>query len=382
MAYQETTSTGWFGRIGNSIKGMLFGLLLIPISLIVLVMNERNAVADIRANQEISKNVVSVPSDPVNPSYEGKLVHLNGEAKTDDILENAVFGVSENAIRLTWKAQVYQWEETSTSETQKKLGGGEETVTTYHYKQIWSDKLIDSSGFKDKGHENTTTKNFSPGFTQSENVTLGAFKLPTDLVSQIESEQPLPLSQIPTALTEKGSVSNGIFHTGAPASPKIGDEKVEFFVTKPGPVSVMAVQTGETFAPYIANNGKRKFLLYEGLLSAEEIVKGEERKAALMRWILRALGVILMWFGFLLLSKPLSVVADVIPLVGSIVGFLTGGVAFLLAGGISLLVIAASWIAFRPVLGISIIVIAVACLVLMFRMHKKSAGTAAASGPA
>jgi hypothetical protein len=373
MAYTETSSKGWFGRIGSSIKGMLFGLLLIPVSLILLVFNEHNAVEDIRANQEIGKFVISIPNDNLNPSNEGRLVHLNGKAITGDVLKNDEFGISENAIRLRWDAQIYQWEETSTSETKKKLGGGEETVTTYHYKQIWSDKPINSSGFNEKGHENPTTQNFSTGSAQAAVVTLGAFQLPSGLVSQIDWKEPLPLVDLPAPLAERGRVSNGAFYTGDPASPKVGDEKIEFFLTKPGDVSVMAVQSGNTFTPYTAKNGKQKFLLYPGLLSAADVVKGEEKKAMLMRWILRVVGVILMWFGFVLLSKPLSVVADVVPLFGSLVGFLTGGVALLLAGGISLLVIAASWIVFRPVLGISLLVVAVACIVLMLRMRRKKA---------
>jgi hypothetical protein len=103
------------------------------------------------------------------------------------------------------------------------------------------------------------------------------------------------------------------------------------------------------------------------------VVKGEEKKAMLMRWILRVVGVTLMWFGFLLLSKPLSVVADVVPLFGSLVGFLTGGVSFLLASGISVVVIAISWITFRPVLGIGLLVVAAAVLFFMLRLRKNKA---------
>ena len=93
MAITEVTSTGWLGRIGNSIKGILFGVLMIVISLGVLVLNERNAVKDIRANKEIAKEVVTVGSEEVNSDHVGKLVHLNGSARTEDILENAQFGI-------------------------------------------------------------------------------------------------------------------------------------------------------------------------------------------------------------------------------------------------------------------------------------------------
>lgn len=93
MAVQVVSSTGWFGRIGNSIKGILFGLLLLVISVGLLILNERNAVADIKANKEIAAEVISIGSDSIDRANEGKLVHLNGPAKTEDILTNPTFGI-------------------------------------------------------------------------------------------------------------------------------------------------------------------------------------------------------------------------------------------------------------------------------------------------
>jgi len=376
MAYREVTSTGWFGRIGDSIKGMLLGFLLVPGAIVLLVVNERNAVRDIRANEEIGSKVVSIANDSVDPAREGKLVHLNGPAKTDEVLKNDEFAVAENAIRLSWVASIYQWEESSRRETRKKLGGGEETVTTYTYKKTWSDKPIDSSGFKERGHENKGTQSFRSGSAQAEDVALGAFKLPAGLINQIKTEEPLPLRELPAPMAERGRISQGVFHTGNPESPVIGDEKVEFLITKPGDVSVMAVQSGNSFKHFVASNGKEKFLLYEGLLSAGEVVKGEERKAMLLRWALRAAGLVLMWFGFLLLIKPLSVLADIVPMFGSLVGTLTGGLSLLVSAAICLLVIALSWVAFRPVLGIGLLVAAGGCLALVLTIRSSKAKAA------
>ena len=119
MAVAEVTSMGWFGRIGNSIKGIFFGFVLVLGALVLLVWNERNAVRDIRANKEIAGKVITVPNDPANPENEGKLVHLNGPAKTSDIVRNETFGIAENAIRLTWDSQIYQWVEERDSKTKK-----------------------------------------------------------------------------------------------------------------------------------------------------------------------------------------------------------------------------------------------------------------------
>ena len=115
--------------------------------MVLLVMNERNAVRDISANKEIAQNVVSIENNEVNAANEGKLVHLSGLAKTDDILRNTEFGVEQNAIRLKWNASIYQWVEKSHTKSKKKMGGSESAVTTYEYEKKWVDSPVDSSEF-------------------------------------------------------------------------------------------------------------------------------------------------------------------------------------------------------------------------------------------
>ena len=190
---------------------------------------------------------------------------------------------------------------------------------------------------------------------------------PPRLVSQIRASEPYAPAELPTELAALGQLSDGVFHTGQLGNPKIGDEKVEFTITHPGDVSVMAVQSKNSFTPYKTKSGKEKFLLYEGLLSAEEVVGAEESKAKFLRWGLRGLGVLLMFFGFNLFLRPLSVLADVIPFLGSLVGGATALIALLLSLGISLVIIAISWIFFRPLLGISLLVLAIGCLVLIIK---------------
>ena len=120
---------------------------------------------------------------------------------------------------------------------------------------------------------------YTSGSSQAKNVTLGAFKLPDALISKISSSQAFACAQKPEG-DEKGSISGGVFYTGSPDNPQIGDEKVRFTITHPGDVSVMAVQTGDSFSAYTAKSGKTKFLLSEDMLTAEQMVKQEEQKAA------------------------------------------------------------------------------------------------------
>ncbi len=210
MAITEVTSTGWFGRIGNAIKGVLFGIVLVLISLALTAWNEKNAVEDIRANKELASKVVTVSSEEVDPTNEDGLVHLNGPAKTEDRVTNPAFGIDENAIRLSWNSEIYQWVEETDTETKKKLGGGEETVTTYSYQKKWVGGPVSSSDFKEAGHDNRGEKRFSNGSSQAKTVTLDAFKLASGMISQMDWSEPYALKALPKELEGSGMLEGGV----------------------------------------------------------------------------------------------------------------------------------------------------------------------------
>lgn len=357
------SNLGWFGRIGRSIKGILAGFVLAFVSVVLLVANERNAVRDIKANKEVDKTVIAVGNEQIDSSKEGQLVHVNGPSVTSDVVENSQFGVSENAIRLAWQAEIYQWDERSESRTEKNTGGSETTTTTYSYEKKWVPEAIDSSQFAEAGHENNTVQNFRSGASQADNVTVGAFRLPETLINKITSSEPYPLKEVPTELaSETANIGGGVFHTGDATSPTIGDERVTFSLTRPGNVSVLAVQKGNSFEPFRAKNGKIRFELLEGLLSADEMVMHLEQQAKFLRWALRIAGFVLMSIGFGLILKPLSVLADIVPFLGNLVGAATGIIGMLLAAGVTLIIIAIGWITFRPLIAIPILLVAGAAL--------------------
>ena len=78
-----------------------------------------------------------------------------------------------------------------------------------------------------------------------------------------------------------------------------------------------------------------------------------------------------MFLGFLALFKPLKILADILPLAGLIVGVGTGLVAFLLAAMGSLIVFALAWLWYRPVIGVALLLLAGACLHLLFRALRR-----------
>ena len=147
--YVERSSQSWFGRIGNAFKAILFGLILVVGAAILLFWNEGRAAKTYAALAEGAGLVASLDASAVDPAYEHKLIHLSGPVTLGSPAEDPEFRFHADALKLDRTVEMYQWKEESHSETQKKLGGGEETITRYTYTREWSARAIDSGVFRD-----------------------------------------------------------------------------------------------------------------------------------------------------------------------------------------------------------------------------------------
>lgn len=373
--FTEVTSESWFSRIGNALKGVLIGGLLFIVSFPLLFWNEGRAVQTAKSLSEGAKSVVEASADNVDAANEGKFVHLTGEAVTDDTLTDSDFGVSVNAIRLTRDVEMYQWVEDVQTEKKKKLGGSEETVKTYNYQKEWSSYLNDSNNFKDQaGHQNPSAFPYESNSWLAKDVTLGAYQLSSDLISQISGQTSVPvdLATLPKSMQGRVAVRSGGFYLPATVStadtpqpatddaaeadtaptdesaeedraeatsppsapeigePQIGDLRIQFTMTEPGPVSVMAQQSGDSFKPFQTKAGDALLMLEMGTQTAEEMIATAVSRNNMMTWILRGVGALIMFIGISMILKPLSVLADVVPLLGNIMEVGTGIVAGLI----------------------------------------------------
>ena len=381
--FTEFTSQSWGGRILNSLKGILFGIVLIPISIILLFWNENRAVTTAKGLKEGAAAVVSIEATSVVPANNKKLVHLSDQVTSgDEVLKDPLFGVSAKGIRLSRSVEMYQWQEEKSSETRKKLGGGTETATTYSYKQVWSDKLISSGNFNPEhrlDHQNPTARLADPLTLVGGNVRLGAFKLPSGVIAKMQGDAVLAatdedLAKVAPDLRPKLTLAAGTFYAGAdPANPALGDQRVSFKVLAPAVWSVIASQIGDTLEPFQPKDGPAIERVEPGTVSAEVMFKHAASENAMLTWGLRLGGFVLMALGLGLIVSPLSVFADVIPFLGDVVGAGVGFAAMLLAFVGSLTVIAVTWFAVRPLLTVALAGVAAAALVMDWRRgHARS----------
>ena len=361
----EVTHESWFSRIGNAIGGVLVGVLLFVVAFPILFWNEGRAVQTYRALAEGAKSVVSVASDKVNAANDGKLVYLTGKAETEAKLSDPVFGVSAKAIRLKRIVEMYQWKEAEKSTTHKNLGGSKETVHEYSYAKQWSEQLIKSDHFKTAAnHHNPDSMPYSSLVQDSKDVKLGAFTLSSSLIGKINQTEPLVMASnqpLPEAIKAKAQLyDGGIYMGAAPASPKVGDVRVKFELVTPTEVSLVARQTDHTFSSYTTKAGDSIELLQVGVHPVDEMFKKAQQNNSWVTWFIRFCGFVLMFIGVTMIFKPLSVLADILPIFGSIVEFGTGLIAFLVASAFSSLTMAVAWIFYRPLLGILLLGIAAA----------------------
>jgi hypothetical protein len=382
--YREVTSQSYFGRIGNAIKGVIVGIVIILVMVAALWWNEGRAVKTYRALKEGAGKVITVVPDKVDPALDGELIHMSGLATTEDTLNDSIFGVSAKAIKLNRNVEMYQWEESQHSTEKKKLGGGTETVTEYTYSKTWSSSLIKSGSFKiSAGHQNPSSMPYSSDTLYATKATIGAFRLSQGLIGQMNKAESVmvnndTLAKVQPGLAEKLQLYSGGYYLGSePANPQIGDVKISFSAVMPQEVSVISVQAGDSFEPYVASNGRKIERLETGVVSAQQMFENAQAENRMLTWVLRLLGFGLIALGISMILKPFSVVADVVPFVGNLLEVGIGIVALLGSLTISMLVISMAWIFYRPLIGIPMLIVAVGSFVGLFVMKNKKAAEAA-----
>lgn len=369
----EVTSQSWFSRLGGALKGIFFGLILFLGAFVLLFWNEGRAVKRHKALQEGGGIVASVDAGTVDSANEGKLIHITGEATTDEVLSDPDFPVSANALRLRRSVEIYQWQESSSSETKQKLGGGTETVTTYKYDKGWSSSLEDSSRFKEPaGHQNPSSVRFDSKEETAQNVTLGAFHLSESDVRGISQWEGVLVDET-AELPEGTRPWNGGAYVGEnPDSPQVGDLRIKFDLVRPTTISLVGAQEGDSIGTYRTKNGGTIHLMDMGTHSAEEMFQAAEASNKTLTWILRFVGFFVMFFGLLAILAPLKVLADVVPFVGRIVGAGTGMISFLVAAIFSLGTIAIAWIVYRPLIGLTLLALVAGAIILVVRKTKRA----------
>ena len=358
--------------------GVGVGLLMALLSVVLLWWNEGRSVTTARGLAEGEKVSVEANADAVDQGLQGKLVHVSGRTALKTPAADSVFGVTApDLIKLRRTVEMFQWVEEKEEATRTKVGGGQETVTEYRYVKKWDERFRPASDFRHpEGHENPRPAQQTASF-QAEGVSVGAYRLPDFLLDQWQDFKSHPLPEpkaLPEGLRDRAMMQGEwLVLSQTPQNPIVGDLRVQFESIRTGDASVLARQVQDTFENWVTSQGTEIARIAAGVQSKEAMFAAAKAENTVLAWLLRAGGFLLMFLGMLALFSPLKVLADVIPLAGRIMGVGTGIVAFFLSVAGSLTVIAMAWIWYRPVLGIVLLVLAVAGLVMLRKAFKAKA---------
>lgn len=369
--FTETTTTSLGGNLLNSFKGILFGLLLLVGSIYLLSYNEHRSINQALALEEMQEKIITVDTPIYKSEYENNPILIYGDVEPINPLEDKMFGVKSDALMLEREVEMYQWVEHKSTHDEKQMGGSTETVTTYDYEKEWSSFTNDSSSFRyPEGHHNPEMKYKRQTFTTDAN--LGDFHLSERVVNLFRNRSPYNgLSSLPEKVLGLTNHQSYLYSGENPEAPEVGDLKISYSQTKKGVYTLAGKTDAKEFGYYRSSNDRSLLFTRVGKVEAYTIFEEEFRANAILTWVLRGVGLLLMFFGFMLIMGLVVAISNIIPIFGSLVE----GVTAIIAGGLTLvvgsIVIAIAWFASRPMLSFTILGVGIGLAVLVFFFKKR-----------
>jgi hypothetical protein len=280
------------------------------------------------------------------------------------------------------KVEMYQWREDSRSNNNQ---------TTYTYSRVWSDRPIDSSRFREGGGRQNPPMPMTGTSIVANDAQLGAFRLTRDVIDAAGSneERKLELTEAHLAafrarFPERTHVVDGGVQIGQSVTePRIGDLRISYSLLPVDAMSVVGRQTQGALGAYTASNGRRVVLASASMRSAEAMFAQAQDDNRVFTWVIRAVGLVFLFVGFMMIMGPFTTLVSYIPIIGSIVSAGAMAIAFVLTLVVGLPVIAIAWFAARPLLSAALIAAGVAAFfgAKVLADRRKAARDAARSQP-
>jgi hypothetical protein len=313
----------------------------------LLFWNEQRAVRRYDALEEGESQVITI--DSLDPSNNGELVHFTANLfNGGSNLTDSTFGIeclNADCLMLQRSTEMYQWDQNQDES----------------YRSEWFGSI---NSPVDQGRKNPTSFRFPSQNFIANPMMAGAYELPSEIVNYvIKSRSPIDVSvdQISDATLQQEATATNFggfrFGTGTEQNPDIGDERISFLETRPSEISVVGVQTDKTVTAFVSESGKGGgILIYKtGNFSSTELFEMENDANRVATIALRVVGFAVMAFGQILIWSPLKSMADVIPIVGSVIGCGINFVSITIAAVLSAITIGIAWLIYRPILGLIVL---------------------------
>lgn len=370
--FTETTTTGYGSRIVNSIKGVVFGIILFVASFGLLYWNEGRVDLSTIAKTATEISATSVSTDP---SLNGKLISATGVFNSNKIIGDNLFLKPDRFIAAERKVEMYSWVEKSESHSKKNVGGSETTETTYTYTKDWKENPQLSSDFKHPEEHENPQKTLESVTNKVQNATLGAYQVEMSSVTLPQftklqlNQQNITLSQ-GTVLANDSYIFIGKNVSSSFDNPQIGDLRVSYSVLYPGnTATIFGKLDGGSISPYFDKDNNRLYRIFSG--TRDEAISTFHSEYTFLLWIYRLAGFLMMWFGLLALFGPISVLLDILPIFGALSRLVIGVVTFLISLILTIVTILVSMIIHNLIALLIALAVTIALIVFVIMKIKK-----------
>lgn len=321
--YKKVTHQNWFSRLAGSVFGAIIGVLLFFGSFMVLWGNE----GKINWSQ-VANSSTAVDGASVNQKTEGKFIAATGNLVTSEQLSDAPYLRPGDYVKLERQVEMFAWEETEQSETQKELGGGTTTRTTYEYEQRWTEYPENSSNFEyPQNHQNPRQEVENAEWTvQSAN--LGAYQIAANEI-ELPGTTPIQLDSKTVAAEGQQRLAGKylFFGKGTSDRPQIGDLRIQYLsVPSNTRVTVFGTQQRSMIVPYMYRGESSFFRALDG--DRDQAIGQLQSEHQMITWLLRLAGFMMMWIGMCMVVGPITTFLDILPILGTASGWLFGVITF------------------------------------------------------
>ena len=370
--FTEVTHTSYLDNIKNSFFGIIFGIILLFGSTYLLFYNENRSVEQSTALYEMQNSLVKIDNTKYNQKYENKALYIYGDVKSNKILEDDLFHIKYEGLALKRVVSMYQWVENKETNSIENSDGSTTKTTTYTYDKQWDSSSINSSEFKyPVDHINPSMKYKSKTFISD--GYMGDFYLSENIIGRFPYNDELNiLANVPDKVLDTKNHKSYLYKGENPSVPKIGDMKISYIQTKNAKYTILAKVHRKHIVPFISSNNISLFFVRDGLVSSKMIFKDAHTSNNTLTWLLRALGLFMMFMGFKMIMAPIVMLSKLIPFINSLISGTTTLIAFVLTLIFGTAIIAIAWFAVRPMLSLGIIFVALGILYIMKKRKSKS----------
>ncbi|ASV07197.1 TMEM43 family protein [Leptospira interrogans] len=320
----STESVGFLSQMGNSFKSILTGIVLLPVSFIIIYNVETCEQASAAL-----KNAM-----PVGQAKEGQPSYVTGTLKASPL--GGEFLRSGSFISYSISSEVYAWDEQVKTE-----GSGSNKKEVRNCILKWTSSPENPSGFKLSGCR--TKRYYRKSVQDQSDFASGALVHADGKNYSVQLEDVDFTSQVPSRDANENEILAGRFVYGdgylyssksCVESEKEGCERIK--------ISVIPIPEGDmTFVGDVKGNRVGQFVSSEGnkFLNASvgnfaETMADIKSDDNTMKWVGRLIGFIAMFSSFTLMAGPLTSLLSFIPFVGDLGGGLIkvvlGIVAFII----------------------------------------------------